>query len=69
MTVIENGGGGLTWRRSYRCESGACVEVAFGADDTVYVRDSKDRNGTVLRFTRAEWATFTAGVQDGEFNL
>lgn len=32
------------------------------------VRDSKDPSGPVLRFTPAEWAAFTAGVRDGEFN-
>jgi hypothetical protein len=35
----------------------------------VAVRDSKDREGSVLTFTPAEWAAFTDGVRDGEFDL
>jgi hypothetical protein len=43
------------WRKSTRSgNSGNCVETAF-AEDAVYVRDSKDPHGPVLRFTRDEW--------------
>ena len=56
------------WRKSTR--SGAygdnCVEVAF-IDGAIAVRDSKDRNGKVLLFTRIEWEVFISGVRDGEF--
>lgn len=31
------------------------------------LRDSKDLNGPVLRFTASEWAVFVAGVRDGDF--
>jgi hypothetical protein len=31
------------------------------------VRDSKDRNGPVLRFNAHEWEAFLAGVRNGEF--
>ncbi|MCP2323811.1 hypothetical protein HDA40_002318 [Hamadaea flava] len=57
----------LPWRSSPRCDTGACVEVAL-LDDEVLVRDSKDRQGPVLRFSRAEWQAFLAGVQEGEFD-
>ena len=57
----------LTWLSANRCESGACVEIAFATDGTVHVRDSKDRAGPVLRFTPAEWEAFRLGVLDGEF--
>ena len=30
------------------------------------MRDSKDPDGPVLRFTGAEWTAFVAGVQDGD---
>jgi Domain of unknown function (DUF397) len=33
------------------------------------VRDSKDRSGPVLQFTRREWEAFLAGVRHGEFDL
>jgi hypothetical protein len=57
------------WRKSRRSGGGDnCVEVAFAADGAVGVRDSKDRSGPILQFTRAEWAAFTGGVRDGEFD-
>jgi hypothetical protein len=46
-------------------ESGDCVEVSF-EDETVLVRGSRDRNGPVLTFTRAEWRAFCAAVAAGE---
>lgn len=65
MTTTEK----LThWRKSSRSDGGDnCVEVAFAADGTVAVRDSKNRTGPVLEFTPSEWAAFTEGVRDGEF--
>ncbi|AJZ82822.1 MULTISPECIES: DUF397 domain-containing protein [Streptomyces] len=35
-----------------------CVEVATNVPNTVAVRDSKDPEGPVLRFTPAAWAAF-----------
>ncbi|MFL6073578.1 MAG: DUF397 domain-containing protein [Mycobacteriales bacterium] len=46
----------------------SCVEVAFDGD-AVLVRDSKDRDGPVLRFTPDEWVAFLGGVRNGEFQL
>ena len=68
----DTGGEGGTvpaWRKSRRCESSHCVEVAFRPDGGVWVRDSKHPDGPVLKFTAAEWAAFTAGARDGEFDL
>jgi hypothetical protein len=48
--------------------SGNCVEVS-SCDCGVQVRDSKDRQGTVLTFTHPEWEAFLAGVREGEFDL
>ncbi|GLY98804.1 DUF397 domain-containing protein [Actinoplanes sp. NBRC 103695] len=57
------------WRKSRRSGGGDnCVEVAFADDGTVGVRHSKKRNGAVLEFTPGEWAAFTGGVRDGEFD-
>lgn len=56
------------WRKSARSDQGNCVEVAFAADGTVGVRDSKNRTGPVLRCGPGEWDAFIAGVQAGEFN-
>ena len=54
------------WRKSSRSGNNGCVEVALAADE-IAVRDSKDRDGPVLRFTAHEWGAFLAGVRDGEF--
>ena len=35
----------------------------------VAVRDSKDPEGPMLRFTAAEWSAFAAGMAAGEFEL
>jgi hypothetical protein len=35
----------------------------------VVVRDSKDPDGPVLRFTTREWEVFLLGVHNGEFEL
>jgi hypothetical protein len=58
------------WRKSsYSGGNGNCVEVAGNLPGLVAVRDSKDRDGTVLAFAPGEWAAFTAGVKVGEFDL
>lgn len=50
------------WFKSSRSsENAACVEVRFTAD-SVDVRDSKDRGGPVLAFTRTAWSGFLAGL-------
>lgn len=45
-----------------------CVEVAFLADGTVGVRDSKHRSGPALTFTAAEWSSFTAAASRGDID-
>jgi hypothetical protein len=60
--------GSPNWRKSSRSGDGNCVEVAFDGE-AILVRDSKDRDGAVLSFTRSEWAAFLAGAKDGEFAL
>ena len=57
------------WRKSsFSVAAGECVEVAVLGDDCVGVRDSKDPEGGVLRFSRGELAAFLAGVKAGEFD-
>lgn len=48
--------------------NGCCVAVG-ACEHGVLVRDSKDPDGPVLSFTRAEWSAFLAGAKAGEFDL
>lgn len=58
----------MSWRRSSRCSTNACVEVASLQDGGVAVRDSKQPiSASVLVFTTQEWDAFIAGVKAGEF--
>lgn len=60
---------GMAFRKSsHSSGQAACVEVADLPDGGRAVRDSKDRSGPVLTYTASEWAAFTAGVRDGEFD-
>ncbi|WP_219471295.1 DUF397 domain-containing protein [Nonomuraea rhizosphaerae] len=56
------------FKATFSDNGGGCVEVALGADG-VAVRDSKDPDGPVLRFSDQEWCAFLAGVHAGEFDL
>jgi hypothetical protein len=55
-----------SWRRSTRCEGGACVEVAVTAS-TVAVRNSVSPEVSV-GFSALAWQEFVAGVHAGEFD-
>ena len=58
----------VAWVRSSECEGGACVEAADLGDGEVGVRNSRDPQGAVLRFTPDEWHAFIGGVRNGEFD-
>ena len=57
------------WRKSSHSgdNGGECVEVA--AAGAVLVRDTTDRNGTVLAFTGAAWRTFAETIKQPLFEL
>lgn len=54
------------WRRSSRCDSGSCVDVAI-EPGRVLVRNSQ-RPGTVVEFDADEFAALVAGIKAGEFD-
>lgn len=59
----------MKWRKStYSSDDGNCVEVADLDGGARAVRDSKNPDGGHLTFTGSEWAAFTAGIRDGEFD-
>ncbi|MER6284444.1 DUF397 domain-containing protein [Streptomyces sviceus] len=59
----------MNWRKSsYSGSTNECVEIADLPAGGRAVRDTKDPNGGMLRFTAAEWRAFTLGVKAGEFD-
>jgi Domain of unknown function (DUF397) len=56
-----------TWIKASRSSGGSeCVEMRRHRG-VVEVRDSKDPDGAVLRFTRAEFVAWIDGAAKGEF--
>lgn len=54
------------WRRSARCGTGNCVEVAT-VGDTVLIRDSKDPSAGSITCTAGQWAGFLSAIRSGVF--
>jgi Domain of unknown function (DUF397) len=66
----DGGSSGREWRRSSRSYGGGnCVEAAARHGALLDVRDSKNPQGAVLRFTPAQWNAFVAGVRNGSLGL
>ena len=58
-----------TWvKSSLSYANGNCVEISDQPGGTIGVRNSRDREGAVLRFTSDEWQAFLGGVRNGEFD-
>ena len=55
------------WRKSTRCETGACVEVAAGGP-AVGLRNST-LPAVELAIDTASWRQFIDGVRRGDFDL
>jgi hypothetical protein len=55
------------WRKSSRCDTSACVEIAT-AGDAVLMRNSTIALD-VLRLEVENWRSFVAGVKGGDFDL
>jgi hypothetical protein len=52
------------WHKSsYSSQDGNCVEVATNLPGTVAVRDTKDRQGPALAFTRRDWQAFARQIK------
>ncbi len=65
----ERPGSASYWvKSSLSFSNGNCVEVASLPDDEIGVRNSRDAEGAVLRFTPDEWQAFIGGVRNGEFD-
>ena len=55
-------------KSSLSFSNGNCVEVANLSEGEIGVRNSRDVQGAVLRFTPDEWHAFLGGVRNGEFD-
>jgi hypothetical protein len=61
-------GGKTPWVKATASDgTGNCVELRRNEKGEVEVRDSKDPDGPVLRFTSAELAAWIDGAAKGEF--
>ncbi|MCC3771163.1 DUF397 domain-containing protein [Streptomyces sp. UNOC14_S4] len=58
---------GVRWLSAPRSDPNDRIEIAHLPGGAVALRAAKDPNGTVLRYTAAEWDAFTRGVRDGSF--
>lgn len=57
------------WRKSsFSLTNGECVELARLVDGDIGLRDSKNPDGPVLRFSPREVDAFIRGVLGGEFD-
>lgn len=67
--LLGDPGSGPYWvKSSLSFANGNCVEVADLPDGGVGVRNSRDPDGLVLRFTPDEWSAFLGGVRNREFD-
>jgi len=68
MLGMSDAGSEPAWRKArHSTGNGACVELA-PVDGMVAIRDSKDPDGPILRYTAAEWHAFLDGAKKGEFD-
>jgi hypothetical protein len=57
------------WRKATASNNGSnCVEIGVSAT-RVGIRDTKDRDGGTLAFSKAAFAAFVGGIKAGEFEL
>jgi hypothetical protein len=67
--MLEKPGSAFNWvKSSLSFSNGNCVEVASLPGDQIGVRNSRDSEGPVLRFTPDEWHAFLGGARNGEFD-
>lgn len=60
---------GVCWQKSRRSNSqGACVELAGLPGGDIAIRNSRDPDGPVLFYTKAEIRALIEGVKEGDFD-
>jgi hypothetical protein len=59
---------GLQWRKTRRsANNGACVELA-PVSGQILIRDSKDPNGPVIKYSGGSWRLFITAAKTGHFD-
>jgi hypothetical protein len=64
--ALTDSRGTHSWRKSSRCDTSACVEIAT-AGDGVMMRNSTVAHA-VLSLPADAWRSFVAGVKHGDFS-
>ena len=68
MSDISNVSSNLNWRKSKRSmNNGNCAEIS-SAGGVVMVRDTKDKQGAMLRYPAASWLGFIREARVGGFD-
>jgi hypothetical protein len=68
MPVSNNGLDRLNWRKALRSmNNGNCAEIG-SVPGVVLVRDSKDKQGVVLRYRSDSWYQFVREARMGRFD-
>jgi hypothetical protein len=66
---MEREQGPVRWIKSSASgANGQCVETTSIKEDEILVRNSRDPEGPILAFTKAEWVAFIIGAKAGEFD-
>jgi hypothetical protein len=52
----------VVWHKSSFSANGDCIEVAI-QDDSVLIRDTKNRNGGTISASSSAWQEFIQGIQ------
>lgn len=58
---------GPEWRRSRRCGSTTCAEVAIDSR-AVHLRDAKNPSGPSLTFSHHAWRALLVDIRNGHLN-
>ena len=61
-SMIPPTAGELSWRTARNCDGGNCIRVAT-SKDKVTIGDSKNPDGPMLSYSRAEWVAFIDGIK------
>lgn len=58
----------MSWVKSQFCDTSSCVE-AMRVENEIWMRDSKDPDGPILKFPAREWSQFMADINKNKSDL